>query len=439
MSKTDYPLPTKSEPVILTRSEHPISRKHFDEATLKVLYRLHRSGHKGYLVGGSIRDLLLGRTPKDFDVGTDATPNQVRKLFRNCFLVGRRFRLAHVRFGPDTLIEVATFRRLADESDLPTDSETPRFTAENVFGTPREDAFRRDFTINAMFYNIEDFSIIDYVGGLRDLSEKRIRMIGDPLVRFEEDPVRMLRALEFAARLEFTIDPETLDAIPTQAHLLATASPARLREEMMELFRHKVASAVLHQAGETGILTHLLPNFLHDEACYKLLDQIDARTLAGTPINEGFAIAALYLENFRRLLADADEFDFAAIMHLANTALSPHIKHFQVSHGIQHQAREMFLAFRRFQRGRGRKGERRFLRHPATSQALELYELWCQTGAGDLAEAADWREAIEQSGKPVEKSTEPNSQGEKRRRPRRRKKRPAKPDADQSASTTVPE
>jgi poly(A) polymerase len=426
MSKTDYPLPTKDEPVILTRSEHPISRKHFDEETLKVLYRLHRSGHKAYLVGGSIRDILLERTPKDFDVGTDATPNQVRKLFRNCFLVGRRFRLAHIRFGRDKLIEVATFRRQQDPSEIPDDPDDQLFASENVFGTPREDAFRRDFTINAMFYNIEDFSIIDYVGGLRDLSEKRIRMIGDPLVRFEEDPVRMLRALEFAARLDFTIDHDTLAAIPAQAHLLATASPARLREEMMELFRHKVASAVFRQAGETGILTHLLPNFLNDENCYRMLDQIDARTVAGKPITEGVVIAALYLENFRRLLAAAGEIDFAGVMHLANEALMPHTKHFQVSHGIRHQAREMFLAFRRFEMGRGRKGERRFLRHPATPQALELYELWCQTGEGDAELAANWKQAVEQAGQPTEpQSDQSGIEGEKRRRPRRRKRRPA--------------
>jgi poly(A) polymerase len=425
MSNTDYPLPTKSEPVILTRSEHPISRKHFDEATLKVLYRLHRSGHKAYLVGGSIRDLLINRTPKDFDVGTDATPNQVRKLFRNCFLVGRRFRLAHIRFGRDTLIEVATFRRQPDPSEIPDDPDSQMFAAENVFGTPREDAFRRDFTINALFYNIEDFSIIDYVGGLRDLNEKRIRMIGDPLVRFEEDPVRMLRALEFAARLDFMIDHDTLEAIPTQAHLLATASPARLREEMMELFRHKVAARVLRQAGETGILTHLLPNFLNDEKCYQILDQIDARTSAGKPITEAVVIAALYLENFRRLLAEAGEINFAGVMHLANEAITPHTKHFQVSHGIRHQAREMFLAFRRFEMGRGRRGERRFLRHPATSQALELYELWCRTGEGDLEKAADWKQAIEETGQPATaESSQPRKEGERRRRPRRRKRRP---------------
>jgi poly(A) polymerase len=426
MSKTDYPLPTKNEPVILTRSEHPISRKHFDEETLKVLYRLHRNGHKAYLVGGSIRDILLERKPKDFDVGTDATPNQVRKLFRNCFLVGRRFRLAHIRFGRDKLIEVATFRRQADESDLPESPDNQLFTSENVFGTPREDAFRRDFTINALFYNIEDFSVIDYVGGLRDLSEKRIRMIGDPLVRFEEDPVRMLRALEFSARLDFTIDHDTLTAIPTQAHLLATASPARLREEMMELFRHKVASTVLRQAAKTGILTHLLPNFIDDENCYRMLDQIDARTTAGKPITEAVVIAALYLENFRRLLSGAGEVDFASVMHLANEALTPHTRHFQISHGIRHQAREMFLAFRRFEMGRGRKGERRFLRHPATPQAIELYELWCQTGRGDAELAANWKQAIEQSGKPVEPTPESKTPGEKRRRPRRRKRRPAK-------------
>ena len=190
-------------PTILSRSDHGISRSQIDENTLKVLYRLHRNGFQAYLVGGSVRDLLLGRTPKDFDVGTDATPQQVKKLFRNCFLVGRRFRLAHIRFGSDQIVEVATFRRHPHPDELPENPEEHGFFLQNQFGTPCEDAFRRDFTINALFYNIADFSIVDYVGGLKDLESRLLRVIGDPMVRFVEDPVRMLRALEFSARLGF--------------------------------------------------------------------------------------------------------------------------------------------------------------------------------------------------------------------------------------------
>ena len=196
----------ENKPTILSRNQHSISRKQIDADCLKVLYRLSRHGFKAYLVGGSVRDLLLGRQPKDFDIGTDATPSQIRKLFRNCFLVGRRFRLAHIRFSGNKLIEVATFRRQPEEDELPDNHDDHSHFVQNVFGSPAEDAFRRDFTINALFYDIADFSVIDYVGGLQDLEQKRIRVIGDPLVRFVEDPVRMLRALEFAARLDFQLD-----------------------------------------------------------------------------------------------------------------------------------------------------------------------------------------------------------------------------------------
>src|SRR6187455_1881342 len=202
-------------PRVVTRAEHTISRKLIDADALKVLYRLHQSNYVAYLVGGSVRDLLLGRRPKDFDIGTSAHPYQIKKLFRNCWIIGRRFRLAHVRFGTKT-IEVATFRRPVSQEELAAADEPQPETAmrtegdespdrlvhrDNTFGTPEEDAFRRDFTINALFYDIATFSIIDYVGGLKDLEHRVIRSIGDPGVRFLEDPVRMLRAVVFAARL----------------------------------------------------------------------------------------------------------------------------------------------------------------------------------------------------------------------------------------------
>src|SRR5687768_16295678 len=219
------------EPTIVPRSAHPISRRQIDPDALKVLYRLHEHNYVAYLVGGSVRDLLLDRRPKDFDIGTSAHPHQVKKLFRNCWIIGRRFRLAHVKFGAKT-IEVATFRRQVDASEtveqeiaevqpsdvvapgepLPSDDERDAAAArrqrdrlihrDNTYGTPEEDAFRRDFTVNALFYDIATFSIIDYVGGLQDLHSRLIRCIGDPDVRFLEDPVRMLRAVVLAARLE---------------------------------------------------------------------------------------------------------------------------------------------------------------------------------------------------------------------------------------------
>src|SRR5688572_23742182 len=211
------------EPVIVPREQHAISRKQIDPDALKVLYRLHQNGFLAYLVGGSVRDLLLGRRPKDFDIGTSAHPYQVKRLFRNCWIIGRRFRLAHVRFGTKT-IEVATFRRQLSAEEVAAAEAQPPPTPipveghgrgqadhllhrDNTFGTPEEDAFRRDFTVNALFYDIASFSIIDYTGGLDDLNARVMRCIGDPVERFQEDPVRMLRAVAMAARLNFAIDP----------------------------------------------------------------------------------------------------------------------------------------------------------------------------------------------------------------------------------------
>src|SRR5689334_14055187 len=231
-------------PRVVPRADHAISRRLIDPDALKVLYRLHQNNFIAYLVGGGVRDLLLGRQPKDFDIGTSAHPYQVKKLFRNCWIIGRRFRLAHVRFGTKT-IEVATFRRgiPPGTENEPTEPADERERADmlirhdNTFGTPEEDAFRRDFTINALFYDIATFSIIDYVGGLKDLDERLIRSIGEPGVRFLEDPVRMLRAVVFAARLDFRIDEPILDAIDVHRHEIARAAPARLMEEYFKILR----------------------------------------------------------------------------------------------------------------------------------------------------------------------------------------------------------
>jgi poly(A) polymerase len=264
-----------SEPVVLAREAHSISRKQIDPDALKVLYRLHHSHYVAYLVGGSVRDLLLGRTPKDFDIGTSAHPYQVKKLFRNCWIIGRRFRLAHVRFGNKT-IEVATFRRQvsADEADLPEIPSEPTTAADetsdrggfdsdpqdrlvhrdNTFGTPEEDAFRRDFTINALFYDIGTFSIIDYTGGLADLRDGLIRCIGDPRERFLEDPVRMLRAVAMAARLDFRIDPPIDEAIASTRDEITRSAPARLIEEFYKLLRSGSSERAFQMLAERGLL-----------------------------------------------------------------------------------------------------------------------------------------------------------------------------------------
>lgn len=415
------------QPVLLSRADHGISRKQIDDNTLKVLYRLARSGHKAYLVGGSVRDLLLGRTPKDFDVGTDATPNQVKKLFRNCFLVGRRFRLAHVRFGKDSLVEVATFRRQATADDLPENPEDHFHFAENIFGTPWEDAFRRDFTINALFYDIETFGIIDYVGGLEDLQARRLRVIGDPLVRFTEDPVRMLRALEFAARLGFSLDQAARHAIYERAPLIAHAAPARIREELQELFRHRVAGEVLRSAQAMGLLEHLLAGYQGDNPTFDLLERIDARTAAGTPPDEALVLAALFLSRFLRACPASEDPGVTEVVRIANLVLAPHCGYFHVANGTRHQARELLLGVFRLSRGPGRRGERRFLQHPMTPLALELLRLWSEGNQETAELLRRWQQALERSQgggsgtAPAEEGIK--SEGGKRRSNRRRRGR----------------
>ena len=274
------------EPTIVPRAAHRISRRDIDSGALKVLYQLHEHNYVAYLVGGSVRDLLLGRKPKDFDIGTSAHPHQVKKLFRNCWIIGRRFRLAHVKFGTKT-IEVATFRRLVEPNELtpeieaaalpadaaaladgPSDSPNghhPALHAErsrlihrdNTYGTPEEDAFRRDFTVNALFYDIGTFAIIDYVGGLEDLDGRLIRCIGEPSVRFVEDPVRMLRAVVLAARLQFTIDEPILDAIKVHRHEIARSAPARLMEEFYKILRSGHAEEAMRQLRATGLMKEI--------------------------------------------------------------------------------------------------------------------------------------------------------------------------------------
>jgi poly(A) polymerase len=258
-----------STPVIVPRADHTLSRKQIDPDALRVLYRLHQHNHIAYLVGGSVRDLLLGLRPKDFDIGTSAHPYQVKRLFRNSWIIGRRFRLAHVKFGPKT-IEVATFRRkLSPEevaaADAPPahalpigpaegDSHVQLIHRDNTFGTPEEDAYRRDFTINALFYDIGSFSIIDYTGGLDDLQARLIRSIGDPAERFVEDPVRMLRAVAMAARLDFTIDPPVQAAIAAHRAAIAKSAPARLIEELYKLLRSGSSERAFRMLAEHRLL-----------------------------------------------------------------------------------------------------------------------------------------------------------------------------------------
>src|SRR5437764_7611509 len=285
------------EPRIVPREEHPLSRKDIDPDALKVLYRLRQFEHTAYLVGGSVRDLLLGRRRKDLHIGTSPHPAQVKKLFRNCWIIGRRFRLAHVKFRAK-IIEVATFRRqLAPGEEVVADGvpAPDPATAEgrhlihhdNTFGTPEEDAFRRDFTINALAYDISDFSIIDYVGGLDDLDAKVVRSIGDPEVRIHEDPVRMLRAVALASRLGFTIDPPLDAAIRKHRREIAKSSPPRLIEEYYKILRAGTAETTFRALHDVGLLEPLSAELHHKAGpqLWQSLAALDAyrKAFEGTP------------------------------------------------------------------------------------------------------------------------------------------------------------
>jgi poly(A) polymerase len=290
-------------PIVLPRSEHTLSRRDIDPDALKVMYRLQQLGHTAYLVGGSVRDLLLGRRPKDFDIGTSALPHDIKRAFRNCWIIGRRFRLAHVKFGTKT-IEVATFRRqiqldAADETaaelngnnalegnakPLPAIAPPSRellIERDNQYGTPEEDAFRRDFTINGLFYDPAERTVIDYVGGIEDLRAGIVRSIGDPKLRFQEDPVRMLRALVMSERLEFKLDPLVIAALDTVGPHIRHAAPARLLEEYYKILRSGAAERVFQGLARAGLIEHISPEMEEglSEEFFESLARLDAYRL----------------------------------------------------------------------------------------------------------------------------------------------------------------
>ena len=246
----------------LSRDQHPISRKEISENALKVLYRLNKGGYEAYLVGGGVRDLLLGKTPKDFDIATNATPEQIKALFSNCRLIGRRFRLAHIVFGRD-VIEVATFRghhhQVNTSKHVSAQSDEGMLLRDNVYGTIEEDAERRDFTVNALYYSAKDFTLHDFEGGIEDLAERKLELIGDPETRYREDPVRMLRAVRFAAKLEMTISPRTAAPIRELAPLLQDIPAARLFEETLKLFLAGDGLATYKLLREYGLFQPLFP------------------------------------------------------------------------------------------------------------------------------------------------------------------------------------
>lgn len=288
----------------IPRNKHIISRSNISPFALKVLYRLKDAGFAAYLVGGGVRDLLLGKTPKDFDIATEARPEQIKQLFRNCILIGRRFRLAHIKFGRD-IIEVATFRGEHHQSTHQEEAKSVNgmLIRDNVYGSMEEDAWRRDFTINALYYSIADFSVIDYCGGMADLKKGVIRIIGDPSQRYQEDPVRLLRAIRFAGKLNFEIAKETAEPLSKMGSLLSQVSPARLFEEILKLFLTGCAAPVFDLLEQHGLFKQLFPSTdvcLNHNAQYPAakflkiaMQNSDKRLHEGKTITPVFLLAAL--------------------------------------------------------------------------------------------------------------------------------------------------
>jgi poly(A) polymerase len=398
--------------LVVARPEHSISRSAISDNALKVLYRLHNAGYKAYLVGGGVRDLSLGREPKDFDVATDATPEQVKDLFRNCRLIGRRFRLAHVHFGRE-IIEVATFRALHDGDADGEDQEgrvleEGRIVRDNVFGTIEEDALRRDFTVNALYYNIADFSLVDYVGGKQDLERGVIRLIGDPEVRFREDPVRMLRAVRFAVKLGFRIHPDTEAAIPRVADQMEHIPAARLFEEVLKLFMGGMGLETFEMLRHYRLYGYLFPAtdaiLDRDEFGVALgfiaraLDNTDARIAEGKPVTPAFIFAAMLwpvllerLPEYRR----REEGESPALQQAAADVISDQVRTVTIPKRFGIPMREIWTLQPRFEK-RSPKRVQRLMAHPRFRAAYDFLLLRALVGEADQ-ELADWWTEIQQA------------------------------------------
>lgn len=491
------------KPVIIPRSDHPISRKWISQNAIRVLYRLKESGHLAYLVGGGVRDLLLGREPKDFDIATDARPNEIKKIFRNCRLIGRRFRLAHVHFH-DEIIEVATFRSniteeepaagtavmvdadasasrqaapqretavtdaVLPESTVPPASpavqgslpaERPRpprmlktedgmILRDNIFGTPGQDAIRRDFTVNALFYGIADYSVIDYVGGMEDLRKGLIRIIGDPVVRFTEDPVRMVRAVRFAAVLGFEIEETTYQALLDHKDKIALASPARMYEEVQKLFLLGEGEKTYQMLRHTGMFGVLFPHinawidteeegFPHTWVG-KALDWVDTCVQAGRKVQPHILFCLMFGQYVEQKaarqrsggMAPLDALDTAVAEFLAE--IVPRV---QVPRKVALAMREILWNQGRFEKTQG-KAPLYFLRRPGFADAFEYLRFTSELTGERLDLRAWWKDFIRSHpvmpGDAVQarekKTAAPASRPDgRRRRPRRRGPKPQAP------------
>jgi poly(A) polymerase len=415
---------------IIPRKHHKLSRKSISEAALKVLYRLDKSGHRACLVGGGVRDLLLGKHPKDFDVATDATPEQIRELFRNSRIIGRRFRLVHIRFGRE-IIEVATFRGHSEDTDRSELNTEGRIIRDNTFGDIEEDAIRRDFTVNALYYDIRDFSILDYANGLDDIDSRTLRMIGDAEIRYQEDPVRMLRAIRFASKLDFEIDESASDGIFKCAPLLEGVPAARLFDEMVKLFHCGNAVRAIGMLRYFGLLGYLVPaldSWIKDDPDAEMLDFID-QALVNTDVRVNnqvhvspafiFAVLLWPVVKKRASQLQSEKMkSIAALQEAGSEAFAEQIKYVSIPRRYSQLAKDIWTSQPRFLRTKGKYPQRLI----GYSSFRAAYDFMCiQSMVGMVPKTiCDWWTDYQQSHKPPE--VKPSLSPHRPARPRNRKR-----------------
>lgn len=426
------------EPDILLSDEHKIKLERINGNAVKVLTRLHQAGFRACLVGGGVRDLMLGLEPKDFDIATDATPEEVRGLFRNARLIGRRFRLAHVRFGRD-IIEVATFRAPHDEADHHTEAaveESGRILRDNVYGSLEQDVWRRDFTVNSLYFDITDASVIDYTGGVSDLRNGVLRLIGHPEKRYREDPVRMLRAVRFAAKLGFSIDGESDQMIHELAPLITNTPPARLFEEFIKLMHSGAALPAYDLLRHYGLFALIAPaaakaqdgpdgegfeNFLRQS-----LANTDARVNAGKPVNPAFLIAVMLwgpLQEALKSKLDEGLPPFVAMNQAGSEVIATQTRIMVLTRRFSTQAREIWELQGRLKRSTTGKRSFRLREHDRFRAAYDFLCLRAQSGETELESLCQWWTEFQEKN-PIEANPAERSDFRRRnRRPRRRRPR----------------
>ena len=426
--------PASKGPKIIPRSAHGVSRDEVSKSALKVLYRLHKSGFQAFLVGGCVRDALVGLHPKDFDIATDATPDEVRALFSNCRLIGRRFRLAHVRFGRE-IIEVATFRAAANHADDDhAHDEEGRIIRDNVYGNIEEDVWRRDFTCNALYYNIADHSIWDFVGGFEHIKEKHIVLIGDPEQRLREDPVRMLRAVRFAAKLGFTLDDSVSKAIRRQVDLLTNVPAARLFDEFLKLFQAGHAERTFDMLREYGLFAELFPatnQEIEEDSSFAdfvraALRNTDRRVEQGLSVTPMFLLGVFFWAPARRLAAELraeEKMSESQALSLASYELSgQQQRRIAIPRRFTVPMREMIALQPRFTTTRGKRALN-LLEHRRFRAAYDFMMLLAEAGQFDNELARFWTDVQNQSADERAETFQIHRKPRARRRSRRRRRR----------------